>query len=213
MATAATIAKLVERIEAWPDELKQALIAGAQARAKVTDLARKLDDAREFADDDDDPSASTAEQSLYAVRDARYASEQVARHKREMAYSAYHDARSQAHVRIVREYEASGKKVPPQTTLYSLVDVDADVQAKHDTFRQAEEEMHAALQRRLEPAAPAPPTTSQPHPTVSPSLQRLERELATAEAQAQKARAEVRYQHARGRALEMLVRLSASQTD
>ena len=187
-------AALWKRIEAWPGELKQALIAQVNAQARVDELQRQLDRAREHDDEEDDYSGFSDEAAQQRRKLAR-AREEV------------QEARDKARVRILNEYKSRNERLPAQAFVQSLVEADAEVTAKRETLKKIDDEDDVPL--RPTQALSLLHQMGTGKQTESEEVKRLERELASAEVAAELAGVEVKHQRAIGRSLAMLVRLSA----
>lgn len=187
-------AALRRRIEAWPGELKQALIAQVNAQARVDELQQQLDQAREFDSEEDDYNGL---------------SDDASQQRRKLAHARQElqEARDQARVRILNDYKSRNERLPAQAFVQSLVEADADVTAKREAFKTVED-ADDAPRRPLRPFSLLNQLEARQQ-AGSEEVEQLERELAAAEATAELAGVEVKYERAIGRSLAMLVRLSA----
>src|SRR5258708_6933674 len=135
MSDVGDIAALWRRIDAWPDELKQALTLEAKAQSKRDDLRQRLYNRNNgtSADEDEDE-----DKEDYAPPSKAKA---AARRKADRAGVALEEARNDATRRLVESYEARGQRTPAERNVRALVESDADVKAKREACHQAREEL------------------------------------------------------------------------
>lgn len=209
MSEVGDVTALWKRVEAWPGELKQALIAQVNAQAKVDELQRQLDRARGYDSEGDELDAVGPRRAILGSYGGLSDDAAQQRRRLDRVRQELQEARDQARVRILNDYKSRNERLPAQAFVQSLVEADADVTAKREAFKKAEDEYDMARRppRPFSMATELEPD-QQAESAESEEVRRLEREVAAAEVAAELAEVEVKHQRAIGRSLAMLVRLS-----